>query len=162
MRLSGAGRSEVDRLLANGLPHTKAPGKGAEYRIPQGPALRWLLDRLKLDPEGATSDLSSARARLAVAQEELTRVRLDRERGLLVPAAEVRATREAENAAFRDRIRSVPAALAERVIDAAKMGAKGPEIAATLLHEIDSALEDMANAEVILLSPGDEDDAPPR
>ena len=101
-RLTGCNRNGMDRLLSSGLPHTKAPGRGAEYKVEHGPALKWLFDHVAVDDDDDAPDLTGARARLAVAQEEL-RADQDRPResGELVPAAEVRKLREVENLAFR-------------------------------------------------------------
>ena len=148
-RLTGKGRAAVDRALAQGLPHEKVPGKGAEYRIAHGPALRWLIEHARADGDGEAPDLTAARARLAATQEELTRVRLGKERGELVPAAEVRRLREAENQMFRDRMRSVPVTVAERLLDIVHKGGKAPEVAELLLAEIDAELIACAQAEVL-------------
>lgn len=148
-RLTGKGRAAVDRALAQGLPHEKVPGKGAEYRIAHGPALRWLIEHARADGDGEAPDLTAARARLAATQEELLAVRLGRERGELVPAAEVRRLREAENQMFRDRMRSVPVTVAERLLDLVRKGGKAPEVAELLLAEIDAALIACAQAEVL-------------
>jgi phage terminase Nu1 subunit (DNA packaging protein) len=150
-RLTGLSRAAIDKLLTQGLPHTKLAGKGAEYRIEPGPALRWLVEHLRADDGDAPPDLSSARARLAQTQEQLTRLRLDKERGDLVPAAEVQKMREVENMMIRDRLRSIPQSVAERVLDAAHKGARGPEVAELLLAEVDAALAEIAEAEVIIV-----------
>jgi phage terminase Nu1 subunit (DNA packaging protein) len=150
-RLTGLSRAPIDKLLAAGLPHTKVAGKGREFRIEPGPALRWLVEHVRPNDDETAPDLSAARARLAVTQEELTRLRLDKERGELVPAAEVRKVREAENLMVRDRMRSIPQSVAERVLDAAAKGARGPEVAELLLAEVDAALVEIAEAEVIIV-----------
>ena len=119
-------------------------------KVEHGPALRWLFDHLVVDDDDDVPDLTGARAKLAVAQEELVRLKIGRESGELVPAAEVQKLREVENSVFRDRLRSVPVTMAERLLDATTKGARAPEIAALLLTEIDIALQDLADMEIVV------------
>lgn len=107
--------------------------------------------RRKLDA-GEPMDFMEARTANEILKAKHAALKLDEAEGLLVPAAEVRALRDAEYQALRDRVRSVPASIAESLLDAVAKGAKSPEIATTLLHEIDVALADIAGAEISIVA----------
>lgn len=112
-----------------------------------GEAVAYDAVRRKLD-SGEPMDFMEARTANEILKAKHAALKLDEAEGLLVPAAEVAALRDAEYQALRDRIRSVPASVAEGLLDAVAKGAKAPEIAAVLLREIDLALDDLATVEV--------------
>jgi hypothetical protein len=88
---------------------TIGSGRGAEVRIPIGPALRWLAGRVLDAADGSTDggpNLDGARTKLALAQEELTRNRLARERGELVDREAARRAVFARARGERDAHRS--------------------------------------------------------
>jgi hypothetical protein len=53
-------------------------------------------------------------------------IKLDELEGRLIPAADVQALREAEGIGLRDRLRAIPMVVTERLLDAAKQGARAP------------------------------------
>ena len=107
-RLTGATRNEVDRLLASGLPHTKGSGRGAEYRVEHGAALRWLIDHVAVEDDDDAPDLTGARARLAVAQEQLVQSGSAASRADSYRPPRCRGYANSRISAFRDRLRSAP------------------------------------------------------
>ena len=81
-------------------------------------------------------------------------IKLDEMEGRLIPAADAQMIREAENIALRDRLRAIPTAVTERLLDAAKQGAGASVVARMLLAEIDAAFEDAGAAEVVVEAAG--------
>src|SRR4051794_34995978 len=69
---------------------------------------------------GGGSDLSAARAKLAATQEDLTRLRIDRERGDLLPADEVVAGWQSAIGRARSLLLGIPAALSQTMVMVAK------------------------------------------
>ena len=100
---------------------------------------------------GERIDLSAARAKLATAQEELVRLKVDRERGELLPADEVVAGWQAAIGRARALLLGIPPAMADTVVLEGRKNAD-PAVAARAVREllvkaIDSALDELANAE---------------
>jgi phage terminase Nu1 subunit (DNA packaging protein) len=146
-RATGRTRAEIDRLLAAGLPHhTTGNGRAAEINIPVEKALAWMAG-VMLDGSDASPNLAAARAHLAQAQEELTRLRLAKERGELVSAAEVQAADAIVFTALRDRIRGVTSCvplLHQAALDGGELAMKP-----LLLAALDEALEQIGTAELV-------------
>ena len=112
-----------------------------------GPSVRYDEVRRKLD-SGEPMDFMEARTANEVLKARMAAVKLDETVGLLVPKAECKLMRDAENQAIRDRLRSVPMNVAERALDLAIKGGKAPDIQELILAEIDAALEDAVSLEV--------------
>jgi phage terminase Nu1 subunit (DNA packaging protein) len=148
--LLGWTRQQFDQYAREGMPTVEQPSdKGGEYKVHMGEVARWLVHRATERAGGSVAlNLNDERARLAKLQADHQEMRNKQLAGELLPAAEVQALAEAEYIALRDRFRMIPQTVAERVIDAALKGAKGPEIARMLLAEIDATLVEMADAEV--------------
>jgi len=148
-RATGRSRTEVDKLLAAGLPHTTVgSGRGAEIRIVVDAALTWLT-RLVLDAgDGdANPNLAAARARLAQTQEELVRLRLEKERGELVNAAEAAAADAIIYSALRDRVRGVTSCVP--LLHQAALEGGERVMAPLLLQALDEALEEIGTAHLV-------------
>ena len=97
---------------------------------------------------GGGSDLPAARARLAAAQEELTRLRIDRERGELIPAEEVVAGWQAAVGRCRALLLGIPPASSATLVLLARGGeAECAEraVRAHLTRVIDHALNELAD-----------------
>ncbi len=68
----------------------------------------------------------------------------------LLPDAESSVVAKTERITLHDRLRLIPDAVAERLVEAVNRGGRAPEVARILLAEIDAALEDFADAEVVV------------
>jgi phage terminase Nu1 subunit (DNA packaging protein) len=99
---------------------------------------------------GGGSDLSGARAKLAATQEELTRLRIDRERGDLLPAEEVVAAWQAAIGRARSLLLGIPPASSATLVLLARRSTD-PNAAQRAIHDhltglIDGALAELANS----------------
>jgi phage terminase Nu1 subunit (DNA packaging protein) len=100
---------------------------------------------------GERNDLSAARAKLAATQEELVRLKVDRERGALLPADEVVAGWQSAIGRSRALLLGIPSAVADTVVFECRKHAD-PADAARAVREllvklIDGALNELINAE---------------
>jgi hypothetical protein len=99
---------------------------------------------------GEAMTFAEARTANEILKARQADIKLDELEGRLIPAADVQALREAEHIGLRDRLRAIPMAVTERLLDAAKQGASASVVARMLLTEIDAALEDAGAAEVVV------------
>jgi hypothetical protein len=99
---------------------------------------------------GEALTFAEARTANEILKARAADIKLDELEGRLIPAADVQALREAENIGLRDRLRAIPMAVTERLLDAAKQGASASVVARMLFTEIDAALEDAGAAEVVV------------
>lgn len=156
----GIAKTTLDEWVRRGCPvHRPSARKGIPSQYDTAAVLDWR----QADLGGESTDGIKAefeKARLYRAQANRAERIERREGGELVLAIEVRAFREAENVAIRDRIRSVPAAVADRIIDEVAKGGKAPQVAAIILAELDEALEQIADAEVIFADEQPDDNDP--
>ena len=98
---------------------------------------------------GDRPDLSAARAKLAETQEQLARLKLERERGLLLPADEVEAGWQSAIGRSRALLLGIPPSASERILLAVRAAASD-EIAARAIRDlltklIDASLDELAN-----------------
>lgn len=112
-----------------------------------GPPVAYDEIRRKLE-SGEPMDFMEARTANEVLKARMAAVKLDEAVGLLVSKAECKLVRDAENQAIRDRLRSVPMNVAERVLDLVAKGGKAPDVQELILVEIDAALGDAASLEM--------------
>src|SRR5918997_1115560 len=123
--LLGWTRQQFDAYAREGMPVTEQPNdKGGEYKLFAGAAVAWLVHRATERAGGSVVlNLNDERARLAKLQADHQEMRNKQLAGELLPAVEVQALAEAEFIGLRDRLRMIPQAVADRVIDAALKGA---------------------------------------
>src|SRR4051812_40806111 len=90
-------------------------------------------------------DLEQERAKVAARRAERLDLELRRMRGTLVNAEEVRGALAAQDVVVKDRLLSVPMAVADRAVEAAAEGARG--VARVHDAAVRAALEALAGAE---------------
>src|SRR3954451_9489916 len=106
---------------------------------------------------GGGSDLSAARAKLATTQEELTRLRIDGERGDLLPADEVVAGWQAAIGRARSLLLGIPPASAATLLLLAQRNTD-TDAAQRAIHDHLTRLIDGALAELASTTPDDPED----
>lgn len=147
--------------IAGGCPVVEEGGQGRPYKLDLRQVHKWRLERneaarrqaeervaadaqLKLELLGADSLVVQAntpslsgRAHSELVRAELDRIALAERRGELVKAADVEATLREAFAACRDRLRTMPDQLAQRL-------GLADAIADAMLAEVDAALAELA------------------
>jgi phage terminase Nu1 subunit (DNA packaging protein) len=153
--IAGIAKTTLDTWVQRGCPvYRPSPRKGVPSQYDTAAVLEWR----NADLVGEAGDgivAEKEKARLYRAQAGFAELRLRRAADELVSATEVLKVRSTENAALRDRLRSIPSSVADRVIEAVTKGGKAPQVAALILREIDEALEDIADAEFLAADPPD-------
>lgn len=150
----GVGRAVIDRLVAEGLPGA-ADAKTGRLTFDAAQVARWLLSRSEAGAGGP--DAERERTRLLRAQADTAELRLERERGGLVPVDAVERAWTQTFSVVRDLLRSMPRAVVDRMMAAAAEGR--PALAATLLAEVDDCLTRCSKIEVVIEADEDEADA---
>src|SRR4051794_32269160 len=97
------------RTVAGKLKDTPADGE-----VQGHPSWRMATAVRALNGASRGPDLSAARAKLAATQEELCRIRVDRERGALLPADEVESGWQAAIGRSRSLLLGIPTSAASR------------------------------------------------
>jgi phage terminase Nu1 subunit (DNA packaging protein) len=143
------------RTIAAKLRDVRADGE-----VHGHPAWRIRTAAIAVLGTGDRPDLSAARAKLASTQEELARLRVERERGLLLPADEVEGAWQSAIGRSRALLLGIPPASADRILLEARKH-KDDDAATRAIRDLLTVAIDAALNELSTLDfDADEEDEP--